>query len=101
MAKVISILDAPLPKSNVYGTEIRKFGADGIVTILRRNPGNTRFEHAIMTTIDGTRVYGRTLDTEIKDELVSRFWLLPNNQEMHEFISPSSLNGTVEIRSMK
>ena len=101
MSKVISITEfntLPVPKSNVFGIEVRKYYADGVITITRTLPGRKISEEPVWLQImdDGNtkKAYTRVISTEICNEKVSKFWMLDDGDEMHEYMS----DGCVEIR---
>lgn len=105
MSRIISIMDAPIPESNVYGTEIRRYYADGIIAIIRKNPGKNKTDEPVWFQVaeDGNLniTYSRILNTEVCDEFVSKFWDVKEQGELHEFISPDSIKGTLEIRGKR
>lgn len=98
MAKVISITDVAELKPTLNGVEIRKFGADGIIVVIRKDPGSLYFNAPIWYDTDGNIVHSRTHDADVKDELISNFWVLGDNEELHEYISPERMTGFTEIR---
>jgi hypothetical protein len=107
MARIISITPremntVPIPQSNVFGTEVQKYYADGVIVIIRTLPGKKIANSPVWYQVrdDGTllRTHSRILNTETQDEMVTRFWTLDENKEIHEYINPSSVKGMVEIR---
>jgi hypothetical protein len=92
----------PCPESELYGTEVRKYYADGIVSVIRTNPGLKTPDSPkwYQVTDDNTlkSTHTRTISTEIKDETVTRFWKMSKIQEKHEYLSPEKIRGTIEIR---
>lgn len=105
MSKVISIRELntlPIPASNVFGIEVRKYYADGVMTIVRTLPGKKHSEQPKWFQLkdDGKfhDTHTRILSSEVCDEEVSKFWNLEDKSEIHEYLSPEIRKGSVEIR---
>ena len=106
MPQVISIsspTQLPIPKSELYGKEVRKYYADGVISIIRTNPGQKTPSSPLWLQVcdDGSlkNTHTRIISTEIRDEDVTHFWILDDSRELHEYISPKKIQGNYEIRT--
>jgi hypothetical protein len=105
MAQVISIRSPeqiPETKSELYGIQVQKYYADGVISVIRTRPGEkipdspTWFQVGDDGTLKKTHI--RIISTEVRDENVTRFWFLDDKRELHKYLSPKSCEGTFEIR---
>jgi hypothetical protein len=85
----VSLPSIPEPPSKVFGRQITRFGADGVVMIQRQLPGKKNYERASFWEIYRTdtgmqwkEVFGRVIDSDVKEE-VSKFWTLNGKEELH------------------
>lgn len=108
MAQVISIRSPeqiPKTKSEIYGIEVRKYYADGIISVIRTNPGEKIPGSPIWFQVgnDGSlkKTHMRIISSEVCNENVSRFWNLDDTREIHKYLSPNKVKGTFEIRKRK
>lgn len=108
MAQVISISSPdqiPVPKSELYGKEVCKYYADGIVSIIRTKPGEKVPNSPVWLQVcdDGTlkKTHMRIISSEVRDEDVTRFWILDDSRELHEYLSPIKVKGNYEIRMIE
>jgi len=106
LPQVISISSPeqiPVPKSELYGKEVRKYYADGIVSIIRTKPGEKTPNSPIWLQVcdDGSlkKTHMRIISSEVRDEDVTRFWDLDGSRELHEYLSPVKVQGSYEIRT--
>lgn len=103
MATIISICPTDeIPGSELYGTEVRKYYADGVISVIRKNPGsklpNSPTWYKVMDDGSLKKTHVRIISTEVRDEEVTRFWILKDSREFHEYLSPIASRGTTEIR---
>lgn len=106
MPEVISISSPeqlPIPKSELYGKEVRKYYADGIVSIIRTKPGERHPNAPVWLQVcdDGSlkKTHMRIISSEVRDEDVTRFWSLDDSRELHEYLSPIKNQRSYEIRT--
>jgi hypothetical protein len=106
MPQVISIsspTQLPIPQSELYGKEVRKYYADGVISIIRTNPGKKTPNVPLWLQVsdDGSlkNTHMRIISTEVRDENVTRFWILDDSRELHEYLSPKKFQGSYEIRT--
>lgn len=106
MPQVISISSStqlPILKSELYGKEVRKYYADGVVSVIRTKPGETGPDVPLWLQVndDGSlkNTHMRIISTEVRDEDVTRFWILDDSRELHEYVSPKKFQGRYEIRT--
>lgn len=86
----VSLPSIPEPSSKVFGRQITRFGADGVVMIQRQLPGSKNFENARLWEVSRTEtgfrwkeVFGRVIDSDVKEE-ISKFWTLGEMEELHQ-----------------